>query len=284
MFSNYKLTQKQKENPYLTENQIRWLEIHKLIMLSQPLRIYIPKKGFKKMAYDFIEGKTFNFFIKLILLINLISLSVYSDSKSKNYKKVLNYLSLLFTIIIWIELLTKIVVYGLNGYFVIDIHKYEFLVAFFYLIDSIFFSGLFIFSGMKILRIFGFLKIISLFRLLFMFPGIITLFSTLFLSLPLLFNTILLFFSIFLSYAIFGCFLFHEVIKGKIIDDYINFRNVLYGMSTLFSCFTSENWTEIMQDLSKYPPNCIQKVDCGSSLLKNIFFFEISFFYFINIY
>ena len=112
------------------------------------------------------------------------------------------------------------------------------------------------------------------------FESFNTLMATLYLTIPLMLNMGIILWIIIFIYSIYGCFLFSEVIQGKIVDDYINFKNFIYGMMTLFRCATAEDWIQIMKDHSKDLSNCIPSIDCGSStfiffisLFNNIFIF-----------
>ncbi len=88
---------------------------------------------------------------------------------------------------------------------------------------------------------------------------------TLYFSVPLLLDISLILLLVFFIFAVIGCLLFEEVKTGDIVDDYINFKNLFYGMMTLFKCSTKEDWSQIMWDSYKIEPNCTRNVNCGSS-------------------
>ena len=85
--------------------------------------------------------------------------------------------------------------------------------------------------------------------------------------LPILLNMMFLFVLVLFMFAILGCFMFEEVRSGEVVDDYVNFKNFLYAIMTLFKCSTADDWNKIMRDHSKYRPNCEPGVNCGSSIL-----------------
>ena len=60
-------------------------------------------------------------------------------------------------------------------------------------------------------------------------------------SFSIISNVIFLVLLILFIYAIFGC----QTIKKYYLDDYINFKNIIYGMMTLFKVNTADTWYPI---------------------------------------
>ena len=266
IFSNYKTTEKQKKHPFLTDVQVHWIELHQFILNAEPYLLNIPKKGLKKFLYNLLYSQAFSLSMIITLLINAIILSTYIEDETLNYKFEISNINILISVIYIFETFLKIFIYGIKGYLVLPSHKFEFLICLCNSASSVIFFNKNIFkNNIKMKKFFGVLKIISIFRLMTFSKSLVTFFSTLLLSVPLLFYMFVFFISINFTYSIFGCYLFKDVKKGIIIDEYVNFKNFLYGMGTLFRCATGEDWTKIMYDNSKYFPNCTKNIDCGSS-------------------
>ena len=66
------------------------------------------------------------------------------------------------------------------------------------------------------------------------------------------YNVLCLLLLFFFVYTIIGCYLFSEVPKGINIDDYVNFKNFLFGMMTLFKLSTGDNWTATAFEFSEF--------------------------------
>jgi hypothetical protein len=110
-----------------------------------------------------------------------------------------------------------------------------------------------------------------LFRLINKYKGLEALIATIQFSLPSLLNVFSLLLLIFFIYSILGAFIFGDITRGVIINDYTNFQNFGIAMISLFRISTGEDWNRIMFDCS-HPLECKDSnPDCASSNRKNIF-------------
>jgi hypothetical protein len=75
-------------------------------------------------------------------------------------------------------------------------------------------------------------------------------------SMPYLMKILSLFIAILLCYAYAGCQLFGKIVKGEIMDEYLNFHNLFLAMLTLFKCSTRNNWRHILVDCTSHNPYC----------------------------
>lgn len=75
-------------------------------------------------------------------------------------------------------------------------------------------------------------------------------------SLPYLMKILSLFVAILLCYAYAGCYLFGNIERGEIMDEWLNFKNVFLAMLTLFKCATRNNWRIIFLDCTDHNPYC----------------------------
>ena len=69
---------------------------------------------------------------------------------------------------------------------------------------------------------------------------------------------------IFFIYAVLGVFIFGEITRGEVIDEYMNFRNFGMAMILLLRISTGEEWNMIMYDTMKTGDDCIPGETCGS--------------------
>ena len=272
LFTNFLISQKKAAHAILTENQVKWLEIQKSILNQKPFIFYPPKNIYKKI-YDIFNQTNYLKILKFLFIVNVLILAVYNDKLKKSNNKFQEFYQNIFIflgIFYSIEAILKIFCIGIKQY--ISIHKIEFLIFIFYNVDII--SNLVIKEKISIrlneniekLFIFvKFFRILIFFRLFKNFKFIENILKCLSFVFPLLMNILGLFIVNLFIFSILGCFLFGSVKKGKIIDDFTNFKNFLYGMLTLFKCATGDDWSKIMFD-TMISTNCIQYHNtCGSS-------------------
>ena len=271
LFVNFIKEQKKQQHRFLSENQIKWLEMTKAMLKVNPYKQNIATSTLTRIFKILLESEVFKQLIKLSMVINFIILGLYSEYNSKMFSSILKNFYLYFTLLYTFECVLKISVYGLNGYFSRKTHRLEFLIAIAYILDQLIFIFLSDVKSVKILRTLVIFKIIFLFRILSKIKILENLGRTLFFSVPLLFNVFTLYIILLFIFAIIGCFSFKGVTKGKVIDDYVNFKNFIYGMMTLFKATTGDNWAQIMFDTNKILPNCTKTIDCGSSKIHFYF-------------
>ena len=107
-------------------------------------------------------------------------------------------------------------------------------------------------------RILNSLKFLSMVRVLNIIKSLKYLIRTFLFSLPLLLNLLFLMLISFFIYGNIGCYLFHDIKTGQILNSHLNFENIFNSFMVLFKCLTCDNWGDIMFD-------CID----GIKLIKN---------------
>lgn len=274
---NFKTTQKSIKNPNLTENQIQWIKMEKVMANVNPLtKTLTGRNMIKKFSINLLKSNFHRLIIVLASGVLFIVLSVDNEPPIiKNYDLYLNYLTFALTAIYLYEILLKFIAYGFSGYFEERWHSIQLMITIIY-----FFSSLLIIVDesysitieKKYLRLFSFFKLFGMFRVLERLTGIKKLFITLKFNSANIKNILYLFILTLTIYSVIGCYLFKNIKTGKIIDDYVNFKNFFYAMMTLIRCFTANSWPNIMKDTNKIPPNCTEDLDCGSSKIFKIFF------------
>ena len=261
LFSNFILAQKKAQNMYLTENQFRWTQMQKYILLVEPHKLSPPKSGLKKKLFDFFETKFFRLILMLILSLNFICLAINGENTPKYLLKIEYYMELSLCCIYILELVLKIHIFGISFFKNMQnkiIFSIPLCIIIYHLSITIFqefYKKIFGNSADKVIQALSLLRMAFLIRFLQQFKILKELFKTLSFSLHLLFNMSLLFLVMLFIFSVLGVFFFKDMTKGNNIDDYVNFSNLFYGMMTLFKCSTADNWSGIMIDLSNIT-NC----------------------------
>ena len=288
LFSIFFKTQKQQTHRFLDDNQIKWLEISKFILKTQPPNYAISTIGYISKIYALKKSILFSRLKFLILLMNLIILCLFSDRNSLHYFTDYQYIYLIITSFYLFEFAINILIYRFSHYLGKSLwHNFLALITFMYFSNNI----LMFFPDVEIIqknshsyRFFRFLLILSTFRLIKRFKALKKLFSFLYFSFPMIFNLIYLLFLIFFIYAIIGCRWFSAFTSGEVIDDYLNFKNFFYALMTMFRTGTANNWTSLMFDIVS------NEGDDASSWIKLrdylffVSFMVMTFFFMINLF
>ena len=280
LFTNFLISKKNAQHSFLTQNQIEWIEIQKKILNQNSVKFLPPKKCFKNI-YEFFKHKNFDLFLQLIFLANVLIFAIYTENKQKNtnfFQKNSEKLIIFFAILYSIEAFLKILCLGLKQYAIY--HTLELIIFISYNIDiliNIILKNNIKFSSpemdLKFFRITSLLKSFIFIRLFKKLKFIENILKSLKFIMPLIINMLGLFVVNLFIFSILGCFLFGNIVKGMIIDEYVNFKNVFYGMMTLFKCTTGDDWSKIMLDTMR-SNNCTPfYITCGSSYFSHYFIF-----------
>ena len=70
-------------------------------------------------------------------------------------------------------------------------------------------------------------------------------------------------------YANIGAFCFGDIMEGVILGEEINFKNVLFGMLTLFKCLTCDNWVDIMYDVINFQKDGKESIRNNTSIKRS---------------
>lgn len=275
IFLSFSTEEKKVLRKNLNENQSKWIEITKMMTTAEPLKYSSPQSGIKKHVLNIISSSAFKLIIWISLFMNVCLLTIYYDNQSKELTSIVNFAYYLLWTFYLSEMILKIYALGFCPYIYQNQHKIEILIVlcnFTHILlinSSVLGSIQDDYTKLCITKLLNMFRLTILLRIIRLVKSIENLFNSLKFAFPLLFNLILILLMTLFIYSLVGCLLFNSVTQGKIVDDYINFGNVFYGMMTLFKCVTCDNWADIMLDFSKSPPDCIENVDCGSSK-KNI--------------
>lgn len=256
IFFEFSQEQRRSKHKFLDEYQIWWVKLQKKIVLVEPDFIYykLPENRFQKMIYKRINNGLFKFFMNLLILTDIVILCLFHDNASPSFKALLEVIHLILNFIFLVETILKLTSFGYINYFHDFWNCMEFLISFtifidigmFLFYDSIFYSVKYI---PRIIRAVRVLKLIRVLRVIKSIKVVQKLLQTLKYSLPMVLNVCALLMLTYYIYVLFGCHFFKSVKKGKIIDEYINFKNFSYALMTLFKVSTADSWENIMFDI-----------------------------------
>jgi hypothetical protein len=266
VFANFSLSQKNKNDALLTEDQVRWLKLQSLILDVEIVKFSVPAKGFRKRAYVWVNSKIFQLAIKLCLILDVFTQAMHFDCSPGYLKEMMKAFSSMMIMVYLIEMILKFIGFGFRGYFSFIWHKLEFFIVIVGLLNVFvyYFAGSYMVNGVSIIKGVTLFQVFAVFRLISKFKQMQNFLINFFFSLPVLLNMVCLLLITYFIFAIFGVYFFGDVKQGKIIDDYACFKNFYYSMLTLFRCSTAQDWIFIMIDVSKIPPHCQHGRDCGS--------------------
>lgn len=124
IFYNFTMAEKLTRHKYLSDSQVTWLNLHKLIILADPYYEYSkpPSSFSKRIIFNLIRSRAFRFFIYFCLIINIIILLFSYNNMSSSTSEQILYAHQIFNLIFLIEGLMKIFVFGFKGsFFLINI-------------------------------------------------------------------------------------------------------------------------------------------------------------------
>lgn len=278
IFYHFVISEKKFKNALLTDSQIRWIQLQKLIITLEPkyAQMKVPSNRFRKFCYKIVNHRYFESLILLAICGSIINMMLIYDDAPTHFTNKITLVDQIFMVIFVCEIILKLFGLGILGYFSQKWNQFDFFIVVFGLTDllmnNIFSKELLLFqTGPKILRAVRMLRIGRLLRLVKKFDGMLKLLQTLMFSLPMTFNVLALLLLIFFVYTIIGCSLFGDIP----IDDYVNFNNFLFGMMTLFKMSTTDNWSSAMLVILKENPYCplyfVSFIIISQFILTNLF-------------
>jgi len=153
-----------KEKINNQESQAWWDLITQLVD-AQPEKkpFHEPKRLIRKVCYNIVINKAFEFFIFVVIVVNLITMTIYYEDGSKVYKEVLDLSNIAFTVVFFIEMVLKIIAYK-KEYFKDEWNKFDSFVVVTGIVEvsvsissdqNLIFGGLFkVFQVLRVLRVF----------------------------------------------------------------------------------------------------------------------------------
>ena len=233
--------EKNKRFKFVTNEQIKWILMQKLILKAKPKihRITPPKNKIRKFLHKIVLSKAFETIIMIFILLNIISMACIYDTQSDYYSDVMSKINLIFTFIFILEAILKILALGPKSYFSVSWNQFDFSIALSTIVDLIVTNILDIQSLSiypQLARLLRLLRITRLFKLMKskQFESFNKIIKTLIFSFPALFNVLLLLILIYFIFSILGVFIFKS--------DKIGFDNFGVTFIELFRYSTGEDW------------------------------------------
>ena len=232
IFLNYEEAQRlEKESWFMTKKELEWVDVMKMIVKAKPdlETTNEPMNKYLKKLHAVVVSKSFEIFIMICIVLNMVQMGLTYEGEPADYTLSLLIINYIFTGIFIIECILKLLAFGLT-YFQSSWNVFDFIVVICSIIDILLTnmnasSLTFLRVGPQLVRVLRVLRVSRLLRLINKYPGLQALIKTITFSLPSLLSVFSLLLLIFFIFAILGVFIFNDVKRGDVIDDYVNFNN-----------------------------------------------------------
>ena len=113
----------------LNGDEIKWVDMMKMICGEKPEIIKIPKNRFRRWCFDIVKDESrFANFIMCCIILNIFSMAAIYEGQSDNYSSILEKLNYFFTGAFTCECILKMFAYG-DTYFDSSWNKFDFFVV-----------------------------------------------------------------------------------------------------------------------------------------------------------
>jgi hypothetical protein len=270
LFLNFEKAQRDEADAMLLDgDEVKWVDMMKMICDEQPEIIKVPKNKIRKAAFDFTrdEGPFANFIMACIIL-NIFTMAATFEGQSDAYSDILEKINYFFTAAFALECGSKLVAHCGN-YFTSAWNKFDFFVVSASFLDIVMAnmsanSLKVIRVGPQLARIMRVMRVSRLFKLLNKYKGLQALMSTITFSLPSVINAFALLALVYFIFSVLAVFFFKEITQGAFLDDYMNFINFSQSLVMMLRLSTGEDWPMLMFDLMNTDPDCIPGQTCGT--------------------
>ena len=258
VFYNFTLAQKNSKHKFLSDSQLNWLRIQRLIQKCEPkiLKMNYNEINFlRKFSFKLVSNTHFKNFMNVVIIVSVTILAMTNEGSPEFYKSILSKIEYGCFSIFLFETFLKIFVYNFPKYFMEGSNQIDFFVllcsASYIYIDHYLKKDLIMLSfGRPLLRFLLTLRILWLLRLMRIlkrFKDVQKLLKTLYFSIPMTLNVMSLVLILMFIFTIFGCKYFGGIPNnGSALNNYVNFQNFSYGIMTLFKISTADEWESIM--------------------------------------
>lgn len=175
--------QEEKASLMLKENQIKWVDMMKMIVDAKPdlETTNRPKTRWRQVVHEFITGANFkhnyfDFFVMSCIIFNMILLAEVYDDSTQTYNNALDNINYFFTTVFAIECILKLMAFG-GSYFHNSWNNFDFFVVCASGMDILMnqmntVNLKFLRVGPQLARILRVLRVSRLFRLLNKYKGL----------------------------------------------------------------------------------------------------------------
>jgi len=173
----------EKASLMLKENQIKWVDMMKMIVKANPdlETTNVPKQKWRQALHGIITGSSFkhnyfDYFVMICIIGNMFQMAVAYDDAPLSYTRVLQILNYCFTSVFAIECVLKLIAFG-GSYFMNGWNVFDFLVVLASAVDILFdFLGAvslsFLRTGPQLARILRVLRVTRLIRVMNNYKGL----------------------------------------------------------------------------------------------------------------
>jgi hypothetical protein len=217
IFMQFLRAENKERGKYLSNDQMRWIDIQRLIIKENPdyLSLKLPENKKRQMVFRFTNGRFFSGFIIICIVLNIISMAIIYDGSSAEYDEKLKQINYFFSGVFIFEAILKLIAHGLRGYFYSFWNRFDFFVVMTSIIDIVLESQnstlSFLSIGPQIARVFRVLRVTRVLKLVRKFDGLQKIIQTTIFSLPSLLNVFALFCLFFFIFSILACYLFKDI-------------------------------------------------------------------------
>eukprot|EP01065_Artemidia_motanka_P041527 TRINITY_DN5402_c0_g1_i1.p1 TRINITY_DN5402_c0_g1~~TRINITY_DN5402_c0_g1_i1.p1 ORF type:complete len:1627 (+),score=405.07 TRINITY_DN5402_c0_g1_i1:1530-6410(+) len=260
-----------------TAEQNEWRDtLEVMVDNTRPMKMQVDMGKLRLTAHSVVTHWGFDSFITFCIVLNVLTMSMEHADQTDAFSRLLLYSNLTFISIFVMEVVMKMLAFGIRGYLDDRWNDFDLAVVVMstagVVIDFLLTSG-------PVFSVFRALRLARLLRVVRMAKGVRTLLRTLFLALPSLVNVASLLALLFFLYAVMGVKLYGRAARGEFLTEHANFDNFLLAVLTLFRMCTGEGWQGIMHDCEKQEPYCDEQLDGCATGYRRWFarFFFISF-------
>eukprot|EP00826_Nyctotherus_ovalis_P019159 TRINITY_DN15859_c0_g1_i8.p1 TRINITY_DN15859_c0_g1~~TRINITY_DN15859_c0_g1_i8.p1 ORF type:complete len:490 (+),score=118.20 TRINITY_DN15859_c0_g1_i8:999-2468(+) len=274
LFYNFKKAYKNElgslKGILLTDEQIDWIEIQKLIVRAKPdykTRTAPNKARWRTAIHKFVTNLYFEWFIAFLLVGEMVMFAVISDTMAEEHRVIMSVIENVTVAIFALEAALKIIAFGRN-YWYESWNVFELVVILLSFASTILEevandSHATFVKITQLLRIVRVLRVARIFSLLSHFQRFHTVIEIIQICLPSIINIFGFMLFIIFIYAILGCYLFYEVPYGMGINEVYNFKNFLRALIVCLKMSTGEDWNLIMHDCAQHDVDCSPGLMCG---------------------
>ncbi|CAG8581619.1 28361_t:CDS:10 [Gigaspora margarita] len=258
---------------YLTQEQVRWLNLEKLLRQIKPSKLpkVKPNNPFRAFCYDYAvekRGTLYNIMTGFYVFHIILLMTEFFGAPTW-WEMTRNIAFLLLISVYIIEVSMKLAGLGWKVFRSNPWNLYDLIVIIGTIVTTIpaLTPSTTSDTTVQLQKLFLVLVTIKLFQ---KSDPLNQLFKNVIASVPPIFNLFAVWFIIFVIYAIMYMEIFGLTKYGPNGTQHVNFRNFDTTMLTLIRMSTGENWNSIMHDYTVTSPFCVQNSnyllsDCGSA-------------------
>lgn len=130
LFMNFEAAQRdEKEALLLDGDEMKWLDMMKMIVNAKPEIIKTPKNRISQFLYKYTKPESkFDIFIMVCIILNMVQMAMSFEGSTDGYQKALDVANYFFTGVFAVEIVLKFIANG-TAYMVPTWHKFDIFVV-----------------------------------------------------------------------------------------------------------------------------------------------------------